>query len=379
MFVIQTLGNGGAEKQLTELAIRLPPERFELAVLAPAEGVDSHLERLRASNISLIATSQTSVRSPLGLVLLTRQYLSAIRSFRPEVVYAWLDEASAVMAPICRVLGIPCLVARRNIAPTGSWNNLRVLSHVVRRAESLSDIVTANSHAVALACVERGHKETRVRMVPNGHEPVCALEPPSGCPVIFGYVARYRPDKGHHRLLDALERMPAGPWRVDLAGDGPLRGEIEARVLRSGLSGRVNCLGTVSDIRDFWQNRHAALLLSDSEGLPNSLLEAAYAGRPVIATDVGGTPEVVGDGGILVPPDDPSATVAAMQLLIYDSDARKRMGDAIRRHVERYNNIDAMVLAHISAIEEACSIPRWRLGRRRFGGDPKTTPTLSNS
>jgi glycosyltransferase involved in cell wall biosynthesis len=100
------------------------------------------------------------------------------------------------------------------------------------------------------------------------------------------------------------------------------------------------------------------LLLSDSEGLPNSLLEAGFAGRPALATDVGGTPEVVGQGGILVPLDDPAATAAAMTELVSDASRRERLGQAIWRHVADSYSISGMVAAHVDALEET-------LARRR--------------
>ena len=95
------------------------------------------------------------------------------------------------------------------------------------------------------------------------------------------------------------------------------------------------------------------MLLSDAEGLPNALLEAGFAGRPVIATRTGGIPEVVGDlGGILVALDDPSEIAAAMIRLLHDARCREEMGAAIWRHVSANYSIERMLSAHLEAIEE---------------------------
>ena len=144
------------------------------------------------------------------------------------------------------------------------------------------------------------------------------LPMPGPTPVAFGYVANFRPEKGHHRLIDALELLPAGGWRLDIAGDGVTRPEIQERVARAGMLERVT-FRRDRRRREFWRDRHVAMLLSGPRGCRTPCWRAAFAGRAMIATDTGGTPEVVGDGGILVPLDDPRATVAAMQELIGDS------------------------------------------------------------
>jgi glycosyltransferase involved in cell wall biosynthesis len=151
---------------------------------------------------------------------------------------------------------------------------------------------------------------------------------------------------------------------VDLAGDGPLRAEIEARVTRAHLGDRVKFAGEITDVREFWRDRHVAILLSDSEGFPNALLEAAFAGRPAIATRTGGTPEVVGDGGILVALDDPGAAAsAAMTDLIDDPQGRERLGRAIWQHVADCYSIERMIQGHLEALEETIAITAHRRGR----------------
>ena len=108
-----------------------------------------------------------------------------------------------------------------------------------------------------------------------------------------------------------------------------------------------------ADVRGFWRDRHAAILLSDSEGSPNALIEAAFAGRPAVATDTGGTPEVIGEGGILVGLDDPAGTVAALNELIDDPVGLERRGRVSWEHATRAFSIDGMVKGHVAALEEA--------------------------
>lgn len=354
MLAIGSLANGGSEKQLTELAIRLPRDRFDL-VLATVRGAaeGAHGRRICDAGIPILGISPGQGGVARRWATHSREYVGMIRSLRPDVVYAWLDETAAFVAPICRALKVPCLVARRNLIGSSLERRYRIIGAAQHRAERQALLVTANSAAVARACLERGHHPDRIRVVPNGHEDLPPLPPPPPGPITFGYVAQFRAEKGHHRLIDALERMEPGDWRVDLAGAGPLQSEIEQRIIDGRLQDRVRLLGPVTGVREFWRERHVALLLSDSEGMPNALLEAAFAGRPAIATLTGGTPEVVGDGGILVPLDEPSHTARAMQTLIDAPQWREELGAAIHRHVAQRFSMKAMVGGHVLAIEEA--------------------------
>lgn len=358
MLAIGSLGVGGSEKQLTELITRLPRDRFDPVLVtswAP-EAPSRHRDQILASGVPIISISGSSGHHTMRWIGPARRYAEAIGLIKPDLVYAWLDETAAFLAPICRWKQIPCLVARRNIDGASIERRHPLIGRGMRRAESLATLVTANSAAVAAACVARGHDLAHVRIVPNGHQELPRITSPPAPPVVFGYVAQLRQGKGHHRLIDVTRRLPRGPWRVDLAGEGPLRGEISDRIARAGLEKQVVLTGPIEGVRAFWRDRHVAMLLSDAEGMPNALLEAAFAGRPAIATRVGGTPEVVGSGGILVPVDDLDAAAAAMMALVDDARRRETMGDAIWRHVVDTYTISRMLQGHIDALEETRAV-----------------------
>jgi glycosyltransferase involved in cell wall biosynthesis len=169
-----------------------------------------------------------------------------------------------------------------------------------------------------------------------------------------------RPEKGHMRLLESLAAIETDiPWCVDLAGDGPALAEIVAEAARLRLDERLRFLGRISDVREFWRGRDVAVLLSDHEGSPNALIEAALLGRPLVATAVGGVPEMVDETvGALVDPHDPVAIGGALQRLIEDAELRNRLGAAARkRAIERYS-IDEFVEGHLAAIAEALQLAR---------------------
>jgi len=354
MLTIGSLAVGGSEKQLSELVARLPQDRFDPVVLTgPSNGPTPHRERVVSAGVPIVSMPRASGGGINHWAHVARQYAAMVQAIDPDLVYAWLDETAVFVAPICRWRRIPCLVARRNIVGSEMERRYPIVGGVLRRAERSATLVTANSNAVASACVARGHAPRRVRVVPNGHERLPPLPVPPDPPVVFGYVAQFREGKGHDHLLDVLERVPPGPWRVDFAGEGPRRQEIEERVARAGLDQRVCFTGPVEDIRGFWRERQVAMLLSDSEGCPNALLEAAFAGRPAIATRVGGTPEVVGPGGILVPVEDPTPAARAIVDLLNHPDRREHLGRHSWEHVVDAYTMPRMLAAHIAALEEA--------------------------
>ncbi len=143
----------------------------------------------------------------------------------------------------------------------------------------------------------------------------------------LGFAGRLTAQKSLELALEALERLP----RVELlvAGDGPERGRLEAEAAARGLDGRVRFLGPLprADVLGMLRAVDAALSCSSWENLPHTVVEALAAGTPVVATAVGGVPEVVRDGenGVLVPPGDAAALAAAVERLRSDPALRERL------------------------------------------------------
>jgi glycosyltransferase involved in cell wall biosynthesis len=249
------------------------------------------------------------------------------------------------------------VIGRRSVcgSPAERWAFFRI---PIRWAERRALLVTGNSEAVIEEAVARGVHPERLRLVRNGHPPVAVLPPPAGPTVRLGCVANYRPEKGHARLLAALELVQAStPWRVDLVGSGPLHEQVAAEIAARGLSDRVSAGGPVTDIRGFWAEHDVALLLSDNEGSPNALIEAALLGRPLVGTDGGGTREIVSpEGGMLVP-GDPRAIAEALERLIDDAELRLRLGEGARRHALELHDLEASVDGHLAVIGEVLKAP----------------------
>ena len=158
--------------------------------------------------------------------------------------------------------------------------------------------------------------------------------------IVFGYVGRMVPIKDLPTLVLAfarlLETIPDA--YLLMTGDGPVRPAVERLIAERGLGDRIRLLGWREDLASVYATIDVCVIASRNEGTPVAVIEAMAAGRPVVATSVGGVPDIVEDGetGILVPPGDVEALAGAMARLARDPAERSRMGEQGRRRVARY-------------------------------------------
>ena len=202
--------------------------------------------------------------------------------------------------------GAPTVAHRRvDFVPGGVWK--------YRRARR----VIAVSEAVRAVLLRAGVSAERVVVVHDG------VDPPPGAPLpteLAWVAALPRPlylavgalvtHKGHRVLVDTMAALPGS---LVIAGEGPLRGALEARVAHLGLAGRVHLVGEVEPIGGLLRLADVFVHPSLEEGLGQVVLEAMGAGARVVASAAGGLPEVVGETGTLVPPGDVAALVAALR------------------------------------------------------------------
>jgi glycosyltransferase involved in cell wall biosynthesis len=177
---------------------------------------------------------------------------------------------------------------------------------------------------------------------------------------LVGMISVLRSWKGHATFLEAAERVLArggGKVHFVIAGDGPGREELAQKVAQAPWRGNVTLLGHRDDVPNVLASLDVLALPSFAhEGIPQIILQAQAMARAVVATTVGGIPEVVSDGvnGLLVPPRDPAALAEKMTLLLDDAALRRRLGEAGRARVEKEFSLDAMgerLLALYAAVE----------------------------
>jgi colanic acid/amylovoran biosynthesis glycosyltransferase len=210
---------------------------------------------------------------------------------------------------------------------------------------------------VARAMMERARRvapgldESRWALLRLGVElPEAASQRAANDPAVLLLAASFTGGKGHAVLLEALRRLVDDGQRVEawLAGTGPTEEETRRQAQRLGLDGVARFHGYVANAQVLeWlaQGRVDVVVLpSEAEGLPVSLLEALAHGVPAVASDVGGVPELLGDGcGELVPPRDPAELAAAVARLLSSPELRARYGAAGRARVEREFAVDGVV------------------------------------
>jgi glycosyltransferase involved in cell wall biosynthesis len=197
------------------------------------------------------------------------------------------------------------------------------------------------SHAMARYLIENGLPAERIRVIHNAID-VRRTEPdPSHEPFVLGTAAVLLYRKGIDVLIDACARLTS-PVRLEIFGGGELQERLSAQAERLGVAAVFH--GEVADVRERLMELDAFVLPARGENFPIALLEAMAAAVPVVATRVGGVPELVEDGvsGLLVPPDRPDALAQAIDRLAGDEGLRVALGRAgARRVTESFDAADA--------------------------------------
>ncbi|MGE0030129.1 MAG: glycosyltransferase family 4 protein [Steroidobacteraceae bacterium] len=175
-------------------------------------------------------------------------------------------------------------------------------------------------------------------------------------PIKLLAVGRLSPEKGLHLLLRAIaELVPSYPQLlVTVAGSGPEETSLRRLVQELGLTEKVRFIGYVTDMRELYRQCDLIVQSSLTEGLPNVMLEAAYLGVPVVATDVGGTREVIEHGvsGWLVPARSTAALADGIRCYLKNASGFDEMAGRGRQHIEAHFSIDVRTAKQISLYEE---------------------------
>jgi glycosyltransferase involved in cell wall biosynthesis len=315
-YVIDDLGHGGAQRQLTLLADALRGHAV-IRVVVLSASVDPYADRLRAAGADVVALPR---RSGLDLARL-RALVLALRAFAPDVVHGVLDASNAYAFLAARRLGVPVVLSLRSDRLRVGGARARVLGAMLRRA----DAVVANSRA-GTDCLVRaiGVAAARVHPLPNIVVVPTARAAPDRNMV--GCAGRLVALKRFDMVIDALavvrRSLPAA--RLSIFGDGPSRGELQARA--RPLGDAVILAGAVDDAASRIAGLGCLVVASEHEGLSNAALEAMAAGVPVAAVRAGDLPDLVADGvtGCIAASATPDAIAAAVVRALSDDGLRER-------------------------------------------------------
>ncbi|HEX7232242.1 MAG TPA: glycosyltransferase family 4 protein [Candidatus Binatia bacterium] len=217
------------------------------------------------------------------------------------------------------------------------------------------DGVVAISRAIAEGLAQSGVEHGKIRHIPSGIEPAHFMsahsqELTSKGPLVIGSAAVLETRKGHEFLLEAAALLKADGvnLRYRIAGAGPLRHQLERQAAHLGLQQEVQFLGFIGDIAKFLADIDIFVMPSLHEGLGVAVLEAMAAGKPVIASRVGGLIESVADDvtGILVPPANAAALAQAIAKVARAHSLAKEMGQQGQRRIERHFTLKQMAAAN---------------------------------
>lgn len=342
---------GGTERALLQVLAGLDRSRWRPVLLhRPESGLAPLLQEARHLGVELRTVPQ--LRGAQGWARLPA-LVQQIRRERAAVFHAHLTWPLACRMGLlgAALARVPAVVATAQLfvdLPPSGWTTMqhRVVSACVDR-------YLAVSRQVAAQLRERfGVRADKITQVPNAValdrfpravSPAPARPTDPAVPHTVLTVARLDPQKGLHDLVAAAALVPEA--RVMVVGEGPERPALETEIARLGLGDRVHLLGFRSDVPDLLAASDLFVLPSLFEGLPLSILEAMAAGKPVVATAIGGNDEAVVDGatGLLVPPGDPQALADAIRALLRDPERRRRLGEAGRRRAEAEFSATAMV------------------------------------
>lgn len=342
---------GGAQ---TYVATLLPvlAGRFDVAVAAHGGG--PLREAARAAGVRFIELEHVRRRlSPWRDFLGLLELAAVVRRERPHIVHANSAKAGALGRLAAWLTRVPIRVYTVHgwafTAHGGASSALYRWAERLLRPLTTVTICVADSERRA-GLEARTCDEATTVVIHNGVDlpRTRALDARSG-PHRLVMVGRLQAPKDALTLVRALAALRQRPCEAMIVGDGPDRPAVEKEVRRLGLDSVVRLVGARNDVAELLAAADLFVLSSRSEGLPLSILEAMAAGLPVVASNVGGVPEVVveGETGFLVPPGDPQSLAAAIERLLDDSALRHRLGAAGRIRVAEHFDLASAQRAHL--------------------------------
>ncbi len=337
-YLITDLEIGGAQTMLLQLLRHLDRDQFSPVVACFYGGYSPLADEIRALDVPVVDLGMPSKWRLDGLWRLYRTLWLG----RPSILHASLFHANIPARLLGRLASVPIIITwRQNISIGRPWrekvnrwtapldDHVTAVCQLARQAEIEGTAVPPHKVSILYNCIDpapfatdKTAQRTQIRQ---------EFGIPPAAPLI-GVVGRLHPQKGLPHLLNALPhtRQQLPETRLLIVGDGELQDELSAQAQKLGLSDVIIFTGARSDIPDILAALDLFVLPSLWEGLPLAVLEAMAAGLPVVATAVGGVPELVTDGetGRLVPPGDTVALAQAIIAILSQPSQSQMMGAA---------------------------------------------------
>lgn len=360
LFVIGSLGVGGAERLLLNLVVRLNMRGIESMIVSVSSLVDAVGDRKLRPEIVTLGFDST-IFDLHGLMKASRTLASIVSTYKPDIVHSHVYIAD-ILSWISVPSGMPLISTLHGV---DAWwmNQLRILSFCKtksyaalaqwRHVRFVAVSEDVKHQAETMAGLYRAH----IAVIANGVDTDWFV-PRVGHttqPFIIAQVGRFVPEKGHKTAIRALAtlRRSKPQARLVLVGSGPLRGECEAFATTLGIRSEVDFVGSHSDVRPWLWSAATLWMPSETEGLPLACLEAMSCGLPIVASDVGGLPEIVDPTcGYIVRRGDSEALSRVTSLLMESPEHAKALGQAARQKVQRDYSLDKATDAYVALYQE---------------------------
>ncbi len=334
---------GGAETMALELGRTMDPSTYRILTCS-LSGAGPMASQFRRAGIETFDLSRAGAMRRLGFRLLFR-LARLLRRERVSVLHCHNSFPRLYGTMAAGLAGVPVVVATQHAV----WFDGQI-ERPPLLARVMNPFVThfvAVAKSVERAGVHSGHiRRGRCSVIYNGIDldrfsPSRRRKLPES-EVVLGCVGRLSREKRHNVILRATAQLARNGCnvRLHIVGDGPLRSGLEAQGRSLGLEEHIGFFGLRNDVAQLLRSMDIFILASATEGLPLTVIEGMASGLPVVATRVGGVPELVEEGrnGFLVPPDDAQALSAAIERLIQKPELRRTMGAEGRKMaVEKFS------------------------------------------
>lgn len=341
MLVINSLGIGGAEAQLLWLAGELKRRGDDVSIVTLLHNPPEKTIGALPPDVQHYCLHVRRGRPPLRAFL---RFMGLVATIGPDVICSFLFHANLLTRASRLFHSTPVVNSVRNEYFGRRWR-----SHAMRYTNWLSNVTVFNSAVAAAAGTAGGVTVgTRVRVIPNALrsdpepcDPKMTRELRRNLGIGDGHflwlaVGRLEPQKDYWTLLKAASLLDGSDWRIAICGTGRLEAELRDATANLDLERRVVFLGMRRDIGELLCASDGFVMSSNWEGMPNALMEALVMGRAAVATDVGGTRELIGESDQIVPPGDPTQLAGAMKMLMKMPGQERRLaGEVGRSRVRR--------------------------------------------
>ncbi|AFZ37649.1 glycosyl transferase group 1 [Stanieria cyanosphaera PCC 7437] len=346
----------GAQVHVKDLAIALQQDRHQVLVVTGKTGIYNLV--LEQAGIKSIACETLEQKiSPIQDLASLRFLIKTIRQFQPDLIAAHSSKTGVLGRLAAKITNKPCVFTAHNWSFTLTLTEPgRTIYQVIEQfLEPLTAKIICVSESSRQIGIKSGMNPERLVTIYNGMPDISVpfqVNLSYTKPIKILMVARFAQPKDHFSLIKAFKDIPAA--ELILVGDGPDLEKIKTQVAQWGIAEKVKFMGFCNDVADILAQAQIFTLISDSEGLPCSIIEAMRAGLPVVASEVGGIPEIVLDKvtGYIIPRGDVNQLHQRLLELVNNAQLRQNMGKAGRLRYESNFTFEQMYQKTLKVYEQ---------------------------